>query len=330
MSHHSATHFIEPVWESEAMRRVHSVIQRVGPTDLPVLVTGESGTGKEVVVRALHAASNRATMPLVVVDCAAIAPGLMESELFGHQKGAFTGAASTTAGLAKRADNGTFFLDEIGELPPPVQVKLLRLLEDGSFRAVGGTTNQQSNLRLIAATNRTIEDEIAAGRFRTDLYHRLNAVHIRLIPLRQRRADIVPLMNRHLSVHCTALNRERLELSEAVCGALQSARWAGNVRELANCAQYVASLAVGPVVTLDDLPPAFLDTPIVHGSSMTPSVRTDLPYKSAKREWMDAFEEVYVREILRAANGNVTHAARNSGMDRRSIQRIMKRLRREQ
>lgn len=317
---------VEPVWESEAMRRVRAIIERVGPTDLPVLVTGESGTGKEIVVRALHAASNRAAMPLVVVDCAAIAPGLMESELFGHQKGAFTGASATTTGLAQRADNGTFFLDEVAELPPPVQVKLLRLLEDGSFRSVGGTTDQHSSLRLIAATNRDIEHEIAQGRFRTDLYHRLNAVHIRLIPLRNRRADIVPLMKRHLTVHCASLQREPLSLSDSVCSALESAPWPGNARELANCARYVASLATGPIVTIDDLPPTLLGASPPETPAADRAVRTDLPYKAAKRAWMDAFEEVYVREILRAADGNVTHAARASGMDRRSIQRIVKRL----
>ena len=162
------------VWASDEMTQIRQVVNRIGPSSLPVLITGESGTGKEVIAKAIHQASTRDKKKFVIVDCAAITPTLMESELFGHQKGAFTGASTSSPGLAREADGGTFFLDEIGELPGPVQVKLLRLLQDGSFRAVGSSKTENADLRIIAATNRDLEAEVISGRFRRDLFHRLN------------------------------------------------------------------------------------------------------------------------------------------------------------
>ena len=207
---HPSTVFARgPVGESEAMARIREPSPRVGPSDLPVLITGESGTGKEVIARAVHESSHRRSRKLVVVDCAAITPTLMESELFGHIKGAFTGASSTTTGLAAEADGGTLFLDEIGEVPPSVQVKLLRLLEDGTYRSVGDTRSQRVNLRVLAATNRDLDAAMACGDFRPDLYHRLNGVRIHLPPLRDRVSDILPLAN-HFIDH---LGRPDLRLS---------------------------------------------------------------------------------------------------------------------
>lgn len=323
------------IWESAPMASVLHTIERLGPTTLPVLITGESGTGKEVAARALHVASNRASNKLVVVDCAAIAPTLMESELFGHRKGAFTGASTTTPGLARIADGGTFFLDEIGELPTPIQVKLLRLLEDGSFRSVGGTETQQTDLRIIAATNRDVEAEVISGRFRRDLYHRLNGARIHLPPLRERRADILPLMQHYLTHAAHQAQRDPFTLTEKTQRVLEEAPWPGNVRELVNCAHFIASLAQNTQVGIEDLPPSFRQGPESPPSGWLPAeahatpisaIRTDLPYKEAKREWLSIFETQYVQEILRLADGNVSKAARQSGMDRRSIQRILKRL----
>ena len=323
------------VWQSAPMASVLNTIEKLGPTTLPVLITGESGTGKEVAARALHAASGRASKKLIVVDCAAIAPTLMESELFGHRKGAFTGASTTTPGLARTANGGTFFLDEIGELPTPIQVKLLRLLEDGSFRAVGGTETQRTDLRIIAATNRDIEAEVISGRFRRDLYHRLNGARIHLPPLRERRADILPLMRHYLAQAASRAKRDPFTLAEPTQRALIEAPWPGNVRELVNCANFIASLAQTADVTLQDLPPSFRQGPDTPPSGWLPAedhttpisaIRTDLPYMEAKREWLSIFEAQYVQEILRLADGNVSKAARQSGMDRRSIQRILKRL----
>ena len=321
----------QPIWVSDAMRAVQHTVERIGPTHIPVLVTGESGTGKEVIVRALHAASLRSHQRLVVVDCAAITPSLMESELFGHQKGAFTGAGRTTTGLVRLADGGTFFLDEVGELPMPVQVKLLRLLESGTFRAVGGTELQHADLRIVAATNRTIDVDVREGRFRADLYHRLNGARIHLPALRDRPADVVPLMRHYLNVHAQQTAKKPLLLSPEVEVALREAPWPGNVRELVNCAQYVASLSPGPAVTIADLPDGVVrrrHPPQSDGTLTPPRVRTDLPYRAAKRAWLDAFEAHYVGALLEAHNGNVSKAARESGIDRRSIQRILRRLKR--
>jgi len=323
------------IWTSPEMAAIRSTINRIAMTTLPVLITGESGTGKEVIARAIHSASQRKGRSMVVVDCAAIAPTLLESELFGHKKGAFTGAATTTLGLVRTADGGTFFLDEIGELPTAVQVKLLRLLQDGSYRPVGETRTDWADLRIISATNREIEAEVAAGRFRSDLYHRLNGVRLHIPPLRDRRADILPLLQHYMHLSATAQGREQLVLSPEVEHILGNAPWPGNVRELVNCAHYIGSLASGPQVNVDELPPSFhhpagqpSPEPLHGDSDATPlsAIRTDLPYKKAKRAWLDIFEAQYVRDILHEANGNVSKAARDAGMDRRSVQRILKRL----
>ena len=320
-----------PIWASDALKAIRRLVERIGPTQLPVLVTGESGTGKEVVVRTLHAASIRSHERLVVVDCAAITPSLMESELFGHQKGAFTGAGRTTRGLVSQADGGTFFLDEIGELPMPVQVKLLRLLEDGTFRSVGGTELQHADLRIVAATNRDIDADVREGRFRADLYHRLNGARVHIPALRDRPADVVPLMQHYLAVHAQQTATAPLMLSPGVEAVLRAAPWPGNVRELVNCAKYMALLAQGPAVTIDDLPEGVVRrAPPVPADGMQPlpRVRTDLPYRQAKRAWLDTFEAHYVGRLLEVHNGNVSKAARESGIDRRSIQRILSRLNR--
>ena len=316
-----------PVGESEAMARIRQTISRVGPSDLPVLITGESGTGKEVIARAVHESSHRRSRKLVVVDCAAITPTLMESELFGHIKGAFTGASSTTTGLAAEADGGTLFLDEIGEVPPSVQVKLLRLLEDGTYRSVGDTRPQRVNLRVLAATNRDLDAAMACGDFRPDLYHRLNGVRIHLPPLRDRESDILPLAN-HFIDH---LGRPDLRLSPEAQDRLLRGTWPGNVRELLNCMRYVTSLVSGDTVTPADLPATvqanggLRDGPPASPESV--SVDLSMTYKDAKRAWLDRFEDAYVTAMLEAHNGNVSAAANQADMDRRSIQRILKRQR---
>ena len=323
------------VWTSDSMAQIQRTIERIGPTTLPVLITGESGTGKEVVARALHSASNRSTKQLVVVDCAAIAPTLMESELFGHQKGAFTGASTSKRGLVQHANNSTFFLDEIGELPTPVQVKLLRLLQDGSYRPVGSSETRASDLRIIAATNRDIEAGVTAGEFRRDLYHRLHGARIHIPPLRERTDDIEPLFRRYLQHFCTTLQRPPLRISASALQVLETAQWPGNVRELVNCANFVASLVQSHTVEPADLPPSLhargsVPTPgfipVTDRSTPISSIRTDLSYKDAKREWLAIFEAQYVQAILDRNDGNVSAAAKEAGIDRRSIQRIVRRI----
>ena len=318
------------VGESAAIHRIGDTIERVAPTELGVLVTGESGTGKEVVARALHAASRRAAKAFVPVDCGAIPPNLVEAELFGHERGAFTGADAERRGLVEEADGGTFFLDEIGDLDATAQTRLLRLLQEGEFRRVGSTRLRKVDLRVVAATNRPLEEAVAAGRFRADLYHRLNVVRLHLPALRER-ADDVPLLARHFVGRFRAESgRAPLELDAELVGRLQAYPWPGNVRELANVCRYLAGLAPGPRAAVGDLPPGFgvgaraaPDRPAAGGSG--PPVRHELAYAEAKRLWVEPFDEAYFGALLAAHAGNISAAARTAEVDRKTIQRFLKR-----
>ena len=259
------------------------------------------------------------------MDCAAIihVDGIGS---FGHIKGIHR-RFSTTTGLAAEADGGTLFLDEIGEVPPSVQVKLLRLLEDGTYRSVGDTRSQRVDLRVLAATNRDLDAAMACGDFRPDLYHRLNGVRIHLPPLRDRVSDILPLAN-HFIDH---LGRPDLRLSSEAQDRLLGGTWPGNVRELLNCMRYVTSLVSGDTVTPADLPATVQANGGIRdgtpASLESVSVDLSMTYKDAKRAWLDRFENAYVTAMLEAHNGNVSAAANQAGMDRRSIQRILKRQR---
>jgi DNA-binding NtrC family response regulator len=324
---------------SAAMHAVDELLVRVAPTDLTVMITGESGTGKEVVARAVHSRSRRAAGPFVPVDCAAIPANLMESELFGHERGAFTGATTARRGLVEEADGGTFFLDEIAELETTVQTKLLRLLQDHEFRRVGGNKLLRADLRVVAATNRDLEAEVAAGRFREDLFHRLNVVRVQLPALRERPEDIAPLVDHFLERFRQESGRATLRLSPAVRARLDAHPWPGNVRELVNCMRYLVGLARGPEAELADLPPGLRTAapappevgPVGIAAGATAEappldvLRPEVPYKTAKRVWSDWFDEVYVRRLLDAHGGNVSAAARATGIDRKSIQRMIKR-----
>jgi DNA-binding NtrC family response regulator len=322
--------------ESQPIARLRQLVGRVGPTDLSVLITGESGTGKEVVAKALHASSKRSRKPFVPVDCAAIPANLMESELFGHERGAFTGASGRRKGLVEAADGGTFFLDEIGEMSADVQVKLLRLLQERQFRRVGGTDILSADLRVVAATNRELEKMVREGGFREDLFHRLNVVHLHLPPLRTRREDVPVLLQHFIERFTAEAGRPSLRMGAGVVEVLTAYDWPGNVRELVNCARFVSSLAPGPELRLADLPPRLRSlasgprapeaaAAAEQGSAPGVTIRYDLPYKKAKRLWLEVFEFAYVSRLLQDHGGNVSHAARAAGIDRKSIQRLMKR-----
>jgi DNA-binding NtrC family response regulator len=313
--------------ESPAIHRLRDRLNQVAKTPLPVLLVGETGTGKEVAARFLHDQSGRAG-PFVAVDCAALSPSLVESELFGHERGAFTGATQRREGLVYAARGGTFFLDEIGELPAPTQTRLLRLLQEGSYRLVGGNDERKADIRVVAATWRDLGVFVAEGKFRRDLYHRLAVVELKLPPLRDRGGDVELLLEGFLA-EATAGRPPTLDAT--VRQHLHDWPWPGNIRELKNVAAYIGAMARGRTVTMDDIPPQMRRAPPGFPSSASvPSIapiRTDLAYMDARRLWLDAFQQRYVEAILEQNGGNVSAAARAAGMDRRSIQRIASRMR---
>ncbi|MDS1308499.1 MULTISPECIES: sigma-54-dependent transcriptional regulator [Marinobacter] len=251
--------------QCEPMQRVFTLIRKVAPTETTVLVQGESGTGKELVARALHLLSPRATKPLISVNCAAIPESLIESELFGHEKGAFTGAVSARTGLIEAADGGSLFLDEIGELPAEAQARLLRVLQEGEIRKVGSTQSQKVNVRMIAATHRNLKAMTRTGEFREDLYYRLNVMQIRIPPLRDRQSDILGLARRFLVTQGSKVGRPNLNLSPEAMRALERHRWPGNVRELENAIERASILSDGDIIT-----PSLLDLDSEGGDEYIP------------------------------------------------------------
>jgi DNA-binding NtrC family response regulator len=295
------------VGSSPALRRAVALIERVAPTEATVLVRGASGTGKELVARALHYNSPRRERPLVTINCAALQETLLESELFGHEKGAFTGATQAKPGLVEVAEGGTLFIDEIAEMAPGLQAKLLRVLEDGHFRRVGSTQELHADVRVVAATNKDLEVEQKAGRFREDLYYRLNVVAIALPLLRERREDIPELIEHFL------MNRQigprRLSVDPEATKALCRYDWPGNVRELANVLERAQILAEGDVITVDDLP----ENLVLEGPEAPAGDPGHL------RE----VERRHVLEVLRQHRGNKVHAARSLGISRRALYRLI-------
>ena len=247
------------IGQSTSLQQVFRVLEKVAPTDSTVLVTGESGTGKELVVRALHANSHRCDKPFVPINCGAIPKELLESELFGHEKGAFTHAIRTRPGRFEMADGGTVFLDEIGEMDLSLQVKILRVLQEKEIERVGGNGIKKVDVRLVAATNRDLEKEVEAGRFREDLYYRLNVIPMHLPPLRERGGDILVLANYFLGVFCKQKNRGLLRVPDLPMRALTAYSWPGNVRELENFMERLSILVDNDQVSLDDLPGKILE-----------------------------------------------------------------------
>jgi DNA-binding NtrC family response regulator len=300
---------------SPLMRAVFRDVSLIAPSESRVLITGESGVGKEVIVDVLHAWSPRAHGPLVKFNCAAIPETLLESELFGHEKGAFTGAAGQRIGRFELANGGTIFLDEIGEMSPTLQAKLLRVTQDGRFQRVGSNAEVHTDARILAASNRHLEEEVRAGRFREDLYYRLNVVELNIPPLRERREDILPLATRFLA----EFSQGRARLSAAVSACLERHGWPGNVRELRNAMERAALLSRGEVILPEHLPArvAGLSPPIPSASSppapATPTAPTD------EQPRLEEIERQAILAALRKHHFNRTETARALGISRRAL-----------
>jgi len=309
---------------SPAMQRVYRLVAKAAPTNTTVLITGESGTGKELVARALHHNSLRRDRPFVAVDCNALSENLLESELFGHVKGAFTGAISSKKGMFEIAAGGTLFLDEIGNVSLSTQAKLLRVIQEREYRAVGDTRTQAANVRLLAATNKDLKAMVAAGTFRDDLYYRINIFPIEMPPLRERREDIPALAVHFLHRYADELGREINEFSEGAMSALVGYGWPGNVRELENTVQRAAIMTADPIVRrahvagiVDASAPSDPDVPRT-GNELK-RIK-----KAARERSVEDIEKAFVLEALKRNDWNVTRSAEDTGMQRANFQALMK------
>ncbi|HEX5035294.1 MAG TPA: sigma-54 dependent transcriptional regulator, partial [bacterium] len=288
-----------------------------------VLIEGESGTGKEMVAKAIHKTSKRADQPFSVINCAAIPEGLLESELFGHAKGSFTGAIADKRGLFEVADGGTLFLDEIGEVTPAFQVKLLRVLQNGEFKRVGEGEVRHTDVRIIAATNRDLKAMVREGGFREDLYYRLHVIGLRLPPLRDRKADIPALVYHFLNKYNLKLERNIREISVDAMQALQAYAWVGNVRELENVIERCCVLTDGEAIRAKDLPTQVLSSNF-YLRDQTEADLSRYPYKEAKLRAMALFNRSYLQHLLKQARGNISIASDRAGMDRSNFKKIIR------
>jgi two-component system NtrC family response regulator len=307
------------VGKSRALEKVFSVMKRAADTPTTVLITGESGTGKELIARGLHEASSRSKAPFVSINCAAVPESLLESELFGYEKGAFTGAVNMRPGKFEFADRGTLFLDEVGEMALGLQVKLLRVLQEQEFQRVGGNRDIKVDVRVIAATNKDLKEEVEARRFRDDLYFRLNVVLIEVPPLRERRDDIPFLTAHFLEKFRRKLGRQIDTVEPEVMSALYRYSWPGNVRELENVLERAVVLCKGTTVTAGDLPPEIRESPeIEEGLDNLISWERSLP------ETLDAIEERMIRQALKKSEKVQAQAAKMLGISRSNLQYKMK------
>lgn len=304
-----------PVGKSRAFTELLNLTQTVAPTDSTLLVTGESGTGKEVLARYIHTLSDRADGPFLSINCGALPESLLESELFGHVKGSFTGAVRDKEGLLVAARGGTFFLDEIGEMPPSLQVKLLRAIQEREVIPVGATEPVAVDVRIVAATNRDLEEEIRKGHFRSDLYYRLNVIALHLPPLRERRDDIPLLAAHFLQRMAERLGREGIELSEEALDILTRYDWPGNVRELENALERAAVLSRGGTILPSALPQRVREAPV-------PALVSD---RLPPNPTLDVIEQAYIQWVLAAEGGNKSRAAEVLGIDPSTLYRKLSR-----
>jgi sigma-54 specific flagellar transcriptional regulator A len=342
-----------PTGQSAAILQLNRLVRQVAAYDSNVLILGESGTGKEVVARAIHDCSPRHARPFVPINCGAIPAELLESELFGHEKGAFTGALASRKGRFELAEGGTIFLDEIGDMNPTMQVKLLRVLQERVYERVGSCSSQRCDVRIIAATHRNLEESIARGSFREDLYYRLNVVPVEVPPLRERSADL-PLLIETLAQHVATAHRHPVRFAPATIAALQNYRWPGNVRELANLIERLSIQCQGAAVDIDDLPPRYRPAGWTPAATPTPEAALPEPYSAGEiaaqllapapaaeaallepvfaetlvdlpaggmdlRHYLESLERRLIVRALEAAGGTVAQAARMLGLRRTTL-----------
>ncbi|MFQ5639485.1 MAG: sigma-54-dependent transcriptional regulator [bacterium] len=307
------------IGRSFKMQEVFDLIKTVAPTDANVIITGESGTGKELVARSIHARSKRKVKAFIPVNCGAFPENLFESELFGYEKGAFTGALRRKPGLLEFANHGTFFLDEVCELTETLQVKLLRVLQDHKVMRLGGEEFIELDVRFVAATNRDVDIAVSDGILREDFYYRLNVVRIHIPPLRERRDDILPLAERFLRLYLKSSPKEIAGFNDDVLGCFQRYHWPGNVRELENTVERTVTLAKGDTITLAELPSQ------IRVDDSSPASFANQSLVTAKQQAIDEIELKYLLELLQKHSGNVTKIAADAGMTRRNLHRLLKR-----
>jgi DNA-binding NtrC family response regulator len=314
-----AKDFQNIIGKSRKMQSVFKIADQVSCTNTTVLILGESGTGKELLARYIHYNSPRKDKVFVPVNCAALRETLLESELFGHEKGSFTGAVSTKRGLMEIASGGTFFFDEIGDVSPLIQGKLLRVLQEREFMRVGGTDTISADIRLITATNKNLEQCIKERTFREDLYYRLNVVSIHLPPLRERKDDILPLAQFFLSRFNKKMGKKICEIKQDVLGVLMGYDWPGNVRELENVLERAVVLATEDTIEVSHMPDKILEAHIDSGP-----VFRGLSYKEAKQQVVDSFSKEFIERLLQMSKGNISKAAKQAKMDVANFRRLMR------
>ena len=310
------------IGNSSAMNEVMRIIEKVSPVDSNILIQGESGTGKGFIAKAIHARSKRKKEPFVVADCAALSGNILESELFGHVKGAYTGAHANREGYFKKADKGTLFLDEIGEVPLDLQGKLLRAVQDQVFVKLGSTQATRVDTRIIAATNRNLDEMLSKGEFREDLFYRLNVITLSLPALRERREDIALLARYFLKWYTAKLNLDPLFLPDEVLRGIVDHDWPGNIRELENAVQRAIVLAENNTLSMDDLFPARAEKDLVC-FNYSDLLKKKISYQEMKREVVRNFTKQYLTQCLTFHKGNITNAAKTMGMRRTSLQRLI-------
>ncbi|MBT3182225.1 MAG: sigma 54-dependent Fis family transcriptional regulator [Deltaproteobacteria bacterium] len=320
--------FGKMVGKSRKMRQIFSILEKISPTHATVIIEGETGTGKDLVAQAIHENSTRKDKPFIVFDCSAVAPNLIESELFGHEKGSFTGAVKARRGAFEAATGGTVFLDEIGELTADLQPKLLRALEQREIKRVGSNVPIKIDVRVVCATNKNLRREVEEGRFREDLYYRLSVVKVSLPPLRERTEDVPPLVERFLSIgNFNKKTDGSLLVSRVEDDALKVLsrhQWPGNVRELSNIVQRAVSFSEGGTISKVNLD--FIFAEMEHGEDKTERmvVDSDIPFKDAKQRIVENFEKEYLAELLEKNGNNLSKAAREAKIDRKHLRNLLK------